>query len=314
MSQRLTARETLERALAIVPWIASQGGTASVEEVCRRFDLDVDQLSSCLSTVSMVGVYPYTPDALLEAFVEPDHVYVNLPEYFRRPLRLTATQTFGLIAAGRALLSVPGADTEGPLARALGKIIAMSGAETAVAINIDTAPSDLLAVLQQAVADRQQVEIEYYTFARDVWSTRIVDPWRIQALDGNWYFEAFCHQADSARVFRVDRVRAISLLDTTFDSPQELPPLEVFRGDAVLPRITLDLAPAGAWVATQYPVESSELLEDGTTRVVLAITAGAWLERLLLRLGDDAVVVAAGPGLESTRAAAARRVLQRYLK
>ena len=314
MSQKLTARETLERALAIVPWIASQGGTASVEEVCRRFDLEIEQLSSCLATVSMVGVYPYTPDALLEAFVEPDHVYVNLPDYFRRPLRLTPTQTFGLIAAGRALLSVPGADTEGPLARALGKLIAMSGAETAVVIDIDTAPSKLLVALQRAAAERRQVEIEYYTFARDVWSTRIVDPWRVQALDGNWYLEAFCHKADAPRVFRVDRVRAISTIEATFTAPEDLPPLDVFPGDAELPRITLDLTPAGAWVATQYPVESSESLDDGTTRVVLAITAGAWLERLLLRLGDDATVVRARPGIEATRATGARRVLQRYLK
>jgi len=314
MSQKLTARETLERALAIVPWIAAQGGTASVEEVCQRFDLGVDQLSSCLATVSMVGVYPYTPDALLEAFVEPDHVYVNLPEYFRRPLRLTPTQTFGLIAAGRALLSVPGADTDGPLARALAKIVSMSGAETAVAIDIDTAPSDILMSLQKAAADLQQVEIEYYTFARDVWSIRVVDPWRVQALEGNWYLEGFCHKASATRVFRVDRIRTISALGSGFQVPAELPPLDVFPDDAGLPRITLDLAPAGAWVATQYPVESSLLLDDGTTRVTLTITAGAWLERLLLRLGDDAVVVTAGPGLEHARARASRRVLLRYLK
>jgi proteasome accessory factor C len=219
MTQKLTARETLERALAFVPWIASQGGTASVEEVCRRFDLDVDQLSSCLATVSMVGVYPYTPDALLEAFVEPDHVYVNLPDYFHRPLRLTPTQTFGLIAAGRALLSVPGADNDGPLARALAKIISISGAETAVAIDIDTAPSDILMILQKATTDHQQIEIEYYTFARDVWSVRVIDPWRVQALEGNWYLEGLCHKASATRVFRVDRIRAISVLESSFEPP-----------------------------------------------------------------------------------------------
>ncbi len=314
MSRKLTASETLERALAIVPWIASQGGYASVGEVCRRFDLDVDQLGSCLATVSMVGVYPYTPDELLEAFVEHDHVRVRLPEYFRRPLRLTPTQTFGLIAAGRALLSVPGADTEGPLARALGKLIDMSGAGSAVAIDIDTAPTEILTTIQRAVADHQQIEIEYYSFARDVWSTRTVDPLRVQSLDGNWYLEAHCHTASDLRVFRVDRIRNISILSTTFEPPTELAPLAVFPEGAELPTITLDLTPAGAWVATQYPVEDHRLLEDGTTRVTLAITAGPWLERLLLRLGDDATIVSADPSLVGARADAARRVLHRYLR
>lgn len=314
MSPKLTASETLERALAIVPWIASQGGSASVEEVCRRFDLDVDQLGSCLSTVSMVGVYPYTPDELLEAFVEHDHVQVRLPEYFRRPLRLTPTQTFGLIAAGRALLSVPGADTEGPLARSLGKLIDMSGAGSALAIDIDTAPTEILTSIQRAVADLHQIEIEYYSFARDVWSTRTVDPLRVQSIDGNWYLEAHCHTASDHRVFRVDRIRTIAILPTVFEPPAELAPLEVFPSGGELPRITLDLTPAGAWVATQYPVEDHELLEDGTTRVTLAITAGPWLERLLLRLGDDATIVSADPSLVGARADAARRVLHRYLQ
>ena len=58
MSPSLSGRQRLERALAIVPWIAGQGGTASIEEVCARFDIDAEQLQSCLTTVSMVGVYP----------------------------------------------------------------------------------------------------------------------------------------------------------------------------------------------------------------------------------------------------------------
>jgi proteasome accessory factor C len=313
MSSRLTARETLDRALAIVPWIAAQGGTASVEEVCRRFDLDVEQLSSCLETVSMVGVYPYTPDALIEAFIEPDHVYVNLPDYFRRPLRLTPTQTFGLVAAGRALLSVPGADNDGPLARALAKIMSMAGSDSAIEIDIDTAPPEVLIEVQQAIAAHRQIEIEYYTFARDAWSTRVIDPWRVQALDGNWYLDSHCTLAGAQRVFRLDRIRGITILDTTFAPPGELPPLEVFPGDSKLPRITLDLTPAAAWVATQYPVEASERLPDGHTRVTLAVSAGAWLERLLLRLGDGATVVEADPSLVSARTDAARRVLARYL-
>ena len=314
MADRLTAREILDRALAIVPWIAGQGGTASVDEVCRRFDLDFDQLTSCLETVSMVGVYPYTPDALIEAFIEPDHVYVNLPDYFTRPLRLTPTQTFGLVAAGRALLSVPGADTDGPLARALAKLMAVTGSDSAVAIDIDTAAPEVLAEIQRAVTEHRQVEIEYYTFARDVWSTRVVDPWRVQALEGNWYLDSYCNLAMAPRVFRLDRIRSLMVLGSTFTPPGELAPLVVFSPDENLPRITLDLAPAAAWVATQYPVEDSVRLDDGRTRVTLAVGAGPWLERLLLRLGDDATVVEADTSLTGARAAAARRVLARYLQ
>lgn len=313
MSGALSGRQRLERALAIVPWIDAQGGTASVAEVCRRFDLDADQLRSCLETVSMVGVHPYTPDALLEVFVESEQVHVNLPDYFTRPLRLTPTQTFGLIAAGRALLSLPGTDPEGPLARAITKVAAATGAGTAVAIDLDTAPVDVLDDLRSAISAGRRVMIDHYSYARDVWSTREVDPWRVQAVDGRWYLEGHCHSAGGVRVFRVDRISSVEMLDLTFEAPTLDSPLEIFEGTGALPTITLELDPGAAWVATQYPVEATETLPDGRVLVTLAVSARPWLERLLLRLGDEARIMRCHESLAGARADGARRVLQRYL-
>lgn len=313
MSISLSGRQRLERALAIVPWIAEQGGTASIEEVCSRFDIDVEQLQSCLSTVSMVGVYPYTPDALLDAGVEPDHVYVKLPDYFTRPLRLTPTQTFSLIAAGRALLSLPGTNPEGPLARAIAKVAVATGANTAVAIDIDTAPTGLFDKLQRAVADHHRIQIEYHTYSHDTLSVRVVDPWRVQLLNGHWYLQGHCHSAEDTRKFRLDRIREFRLLDETFEAPTNLPPLEVFDKSDLLPTVTLELTNATSWVATQYPIESSTQLANGGIQVTLAVSALLWLERLLLRLGDDALVVTVDPALSGARSSGARRVLARYL-
>jgi proteasome accessory factor C len=313
MSASLSGRQRLERALAIVPWIAGQGGTASIEEVCARFDIDAEQLQSCLTTVSMVGVYPYTPDALLDAGMEPDHVFVKLPDYFSRPLRLTPTQTFSLIAAGRALLSLPGNNADGPLARAIAKVAAATGATTAVKIDIDTAPLGVFDQLQTALGAHRRVEIEYYSYSRNSWSVRTIDPWRVQAVDGRWYLEAHCHSAEDTRLFRLDRIRELRLLDETFAPPANLAPLAIFEVSGTLPTITLDLLPGASWVATQYPIESSTQLDGGRLRVTLAVSALPWVERLLLRLGDDAEIVSVDPTLATARADGARRVLARYL-
>lgn len=313
MSGALSGRQRLERALAIVPWIDAQGGTASIDDLCRRFDLDADQLQSCLETVSMVGVYPYTPDALLEVFVEADHVHVNLPDYFTRPLRLTPTQTFGLIAAGRALLSLPGTDPDGPLARAISKVAAATGASGAVAVDLDTAPVEVLTELRDAVSAGRMIEIDYYSYSRDAWGTRRVDPWRVQAIDGRWYLEGHCHSAGDARVFRLDRIRELKVLETRFAPPAIDAPLEIFDSSRAFPTVTLELEPAAAWVSTQYPMESTESLPDGRVRITLAVSARPWLERLLLRLGDDVKVVRADDSLVDARVTGARRVLERYL-
>ena len=42
----------------------------------------------------------------------------------------------------------------------------------------------------------EQVEIDYYSFARDEMTTRVVDPWRVFHAFGAWYLAAWCHRAN----------------------------------------------------------------------------------------------------------------------
>ncbi len=310
----LNAQDRLRRMLAIVPWVAAQPDGATIEEICRRFELDAEQLQACLDTVFMVGVHPYTPDALVDVLVDHDRVQIRLPDFFTRPLRLTPAQAFALLAAGRSLQSVPGADPQGPLARGLAKLAEALGADTSEVVEVDLGEvsGDALAVLQRATAQGRTVEIDYYSYGRDAQGVRRVDPWRVQAEQGRWYLEGYCHSSDAVRVFRVDRIRRVSVLDEVFERPQGAGPLEVFRPEPTDPRVVLDLAPSAAWVVGQYPVEAVAEAPGGRLRVTLAVAARPWLERLLLRLGPDASVVDAPDELAGAGADAARRVLARY--
>ncbi|MEL7209843.1 MAG: WYL domain-containing protein, partial [Actinomycetota bacterium] len=67
------------------------------------------------------------------------------------------------------------------------------------------------------------------------------------------------------------------------------------------------------WVIDQYPILDAEHDEDGGAEVTMAVSARPWLERLLLRLGDDVEVLdySDGDALDVRRAAAAR-LLDRY--
>jgi proteasome accessory factor C len=314
MSRSLTAQERLRRMLAIVPWVAGQPDGATVEEICQRFDLRPDQLQACLDTVFMVGVHPYTPDALVDVVVDGDRVHIRLPDFFTRPLRLTPAQAFALLAAGRSLQSVPGADPTGPLARGLDKVAASLGPGTPAAVEIDLgdASADALATLQRAVEEDRRVELDYYSYGRDAHGVRTVDPWRVHAQQGQWYLDAWCHASGGRRSFRLDRVHSVRLLDEHFERPADDGPTEVFRPRPEDPRVVLDLAPSATWVVGQYPVEAVEERPDGRVRVTLAVAARAWLERLLLNLGPQADVVEAPSGLAGAGPDAARRVLGRY--
>jgi predicted DNA-binding transcriptional regulator YafY len=76
-------------------------------------------------------------------------------------------------------------------------------------------------------------------------------------------------------------------------------------------RVKLRLEPSASWVVETMPTESVTPAAGGHTDVVLAISAPAFLERLLLVLGPAARVLDP-PEAKSLVAAAAERVLRRY--
>jgi proteasome accessory factor C len=314
---RLTSTDRVRRMLAIVPWVAAQPDGVPIAEICERFDVDRDQLMRDLSAVSFVGVAPYTPDLLVEVLIEDDRVWVTLPVAFDRPLQLTPDEGLALLAAGASLLTVPGAEPDGPLARALERIADLLGVEPGDNLHIDLGRAEqaTMDVLRHAIDEERQVQLDYYSYGRDEHAVRVVDPYRLWADSGQWYLSGHCQLARDERVFRVDRIESATLLDTVVEVP---PPAtdgddrRAFRPGEQTPRIVLDLRPDARWVLEQYPLEAVEERPDGTVRVTLAVGATAWLERLLLRLGPDATVVEADAGLADAGREAARRVLARY--
>jgi proteasome accessory factor C len=310
---RITASDRLRRLLTLLPWVAAHDGP-SVTDVCARFQLTPAELLSDVELVSMVGVPPYSPGDLFDVVVEDDRVWVHLSPSFDRSLRLTPEEALSLVAAGTSLLAVPGADPSGPLARGLAKLAATLGVDPEETVDVDLgrASADVLATLQEASAAHHRVAIDYYAHGRDERAIREVDPYSVYAAQGQWYLVAFDHGRGEERLFRVDRVVAAERLEAPFDPPPQVTTLGVFQAKADDPRVVIELPPEGAWVAEVHPVEGIEPVAGGRQRVTLAISARPWLERLLLRLGPDASVVAAPDDLALAGRDAATRVLARY--
>jgi proteasome accessory factor C len=295
-----------------VPWVAAHDGP-TVEEVCARFNTTEEELADDLQLLFLCGLHPYTPDTLIDVDLAEGRVWIRYAEYFSRPLRLTPAEGLALLAAGQAVLAAPGADATGPLARGLGKLAAALGvtADEAVEVALAPAPAEVMAVLSEGVAGRRKVEIDYYSFGRDQWSRRVVDPYAVFSSSGQWYLSAYCHTVDDERLFRVDRVRGANLLDDTFEPPATRPDFAVYKPRPDDARVVLELEPGGRWVLEQYPVEEVTQLPSGGARVRLAVSEEAWLERLLLRLGPAARVVDGGRWADAGRTAACR-LLRRY--
>lgn len=310
MTRVASADERLRRLLALVPWVAARDGPR-IEDVCARFGCTEAELVDDLGLLFLCGVHPFTPDTLIDATVEDGRVWVRFADWFARPLRLTAAEGLALVAAGATLLAVPGTDPDGPLARGLAKVAAVLGVDPdeAVGVELGAAPPEVLAALQLASAECRQVEIDYYSYGRDAWTSRVVDPHHVYNAAGQWYVAAWCHVAGADRIFRVDRVRSADVLESSFERRPATGAPPVFSPRPDDPVVVLDLPPPSRWVAEEYPVEDVRELDGGWRRVRLRVSERPWLERLLLRLGPDARVV---EGDGEARRRAAERVRARY--
>lgn len=317
---RATAADRVRRVLAVVPWIVSNPGH-HVSEVAARFGTDEETLLADLGVVYMVGLPPYSPDALVDVEIDDEgRVTIRLADFFSRPLRLTAGQGLALLASSDGLLNVPGTDPAGPLARALQKLEAALGVrgDESLDVHLGAADESELDRLRSAATAGSEVELRYYSYGRDETSTRQVVPWRVFADSGHWYLHAWCMKADGERIFRVDRIESVvdvAVASTSID--HRLPTSDrafVFHPREGDPTIRLSLAPAASWVLETYPCFDVERSDNGNTTARFVVSATPWLERLLLRLGP-AVKVVDSTGLEDAQelaSQAAQRVLTRY--
>jgi proteasome accessory factor C len=312
VSPRRDPGERLRRLLAIIPWLAARG-TATIDEIAERFDMDITTVEDELLLAACCGLPPYSPDQLIELVIDDDGVTANIPAYFRRPLKLTAADGFAILAAGRALLAVPGSDESGPLARALEKLTAVLGGSRGVTVELD-APEHLADLLAAAEAD-ERVVLKYYSASSDAVTERVVDPVSVFADRGRWYVAGYCHRAQAVLHFRVDRVRELARTGEHFERAS-LPvdaagPGDVFRPGPDMAEATVLLPPGAGWVVETYPTLDVQELDGGWRRVRLAVSGTRWLERLLLRVGPEGRVEAPAE-LAKVGADVARRLLARY--
>jgi proteasome accessory factor C len=174
----------------------------------------------------------------------------------------------------------------------------------------------MAATLNTALAVGKRVHLRYYVPSRDEDTERDVDPMRLLVVEGRTYLEGWCRLAEGVRLFRLDRIVAVDVLDVIAAVPDTAEPVDVDAGlfrpsDSDL-FAELDLAPGARWVAEYYPCES--VTEPGDPAAWLRIKVRTpdlgWVRRLALRLGDDARVVAPASLAAEVHAAAAAALAQ----
>ncbi len=295
-----TATDRLQRLLALVPYVISRNAVG-LADTAAAFGVTEQQLVDDLNMLWCVELRSPDPYCPIDLSYEGGEIVVSQAESIDRPLRLGVDEASALLIALRMLAEVPGMDERSALSRTIAKLEAAAGEAAAVSAQVavqvdDTAASGVLALARDGLARRRRIHLSYYVPGRDEATERDVDPMRLLVVEGRTYLEGWCLRAESVRLFRLDRVLAMTVLGQAASVPGDARPVDVdqglFRPSADDVHVLLELSAYGRWVAEYYPCEQVEELGDGRLRVSLRTPDTRWVRRLALRLGEDGKVIA----------------------
>jgi proteasome accessory factor C len=313
-----TATDRLSRLLTMVPWLVNRQGI-DLQQAAEELGITPQQLETDLRLLYLCG-YGQMTDELIDAQWEGGRVFVTNADTIARPLRLGRDEALTLMVGLRALAAVPGLGERDAIERAMAKLEEATGASADAAARVEVAIDEgveagALADARRAVAGHRRVHLRYLVPSRDESTERDVDPMRVVNLDSRWYLEGWCHRAQDTRLFRMDRIEALEVLDADGTPPPDAQLRDLDAG-TFTPReddqlVTLHLQPGAAWVSDYYPVESVETADDGSQTVTLRTADTLWLRRLVWRLGGLGTVVAP-PELARAVSEGARAALAAY--
>jgi proteasome accessory factor C len=279
--------------LIMLPWLMARK-RVKIATMAAQFRMSEEDLIADIQMASVCGVPPYTPDALIDVYIDEDMVIAEMPTMFSRPLRLSAAELFALTAMVRATQKLPGAPKRSTLARAVEKLERLLPTdEEPVVIDLPDEPQ--VAELRSALEEMAEVRIEYFNPNRNESSFRNIRPLRVFSDMGHWYVQADDDKSGDTRIFRIDRINSLVRTGKVFDRVDVASRITDdtsadWFGEQY-ESVTLRVRDDATWIAEQYPTVSRTKNRDGSLDVVLRVTSEHWLARVLLRGGTNVQVL-----------------------
>lgn len=242
-------------------------------------------------------------------------------------MQITEGELVALVVAEKALQQYRGTSFERPLLSAIRKMeqslpdtISVNLADVDQTISFRTRAEPILNLrifdtLAKAVAHRRQLEITYRKPGQRQAERRLVDPYHLANINGEWFLFAHDHLRNDLRTFVPARMQALRPTGKTFPRPERFSLEKRLRGsfgvcsgrgdyDVVL-RFN---ARAADYVREKKWHESQCLrdLRDGGVELSLRLSSLEEVARWGLSWGGDARVVKPRELAQAVRSAAAR--------
>jgi len=227
-------------------------------------------------------------------------------------MQITEGELFALLVAEKALQQYRGTNFEKPLLSAFKKMsaslpdtISLNIADWEQTISFRTRAEPILnleifAALGKAAAQRQQLELAYRKPGQREPETRVVDPYHLGNINGEWFLFAYDHLRKDIRTFVPARIKAIKPTGVIFPRPQKFSLEKRLRdsfgvfsaqGEFLVAirfnELVADYIREKRWHDSQQLVE----LKDGGVELRLKLSSLEEIERWILGWAGNAVVI-----------------------
>jgi len=148
-------------------------------------------------------------------------------------LQITEGEMFALLVAEKALQQYRGTAFERPLVSAFKKMaaalpdtVSLNIAEWEQTISFRTRAEPILNLeifdaLSKAAAQRAQLQLTYRKPGQRATELRVVDPYHLANINGEWFLFAWCHLRQDIRTFVPARIQAVEPTGRTFARPRK---------------------------------------------------------------------------------------------
>lgn len=287
---------------------------AKRESVRRKFERDKSELKALGVTIEPLNekvVVPHS-DQEVEAYqLKPRDFYLpylggGARPYFLKTVSLNAEELPILRRAAERIAALSDSPL-GAAARSAIRKLAFDLPELRVGAEERAfgSPAEIdaqFAVVRAGVETRRAIRCRYYTIGRDAEARRVIEPYGLMLSWGHWYCVARARDRDALRVFRLDRMNDVSLVEGDageFTVPRGFKisaylnraPWELSDGKPVTARVRIDF-PQSRWVIGERIGKVVRgVTDDAGSEFEFEVRAVDAFVRWLLPLGRHAEVL-----------------------
>ena len=245
-------------------------------------------------------------------------------------VNITEGELFAMLVAEKAMQQYRGTNFEKPLLSAFRKVT--EGLTDTISFNLDDFDSsisfrtsaepvlnlDVIDALAKAAANNRQLRFNYRKPGASEAEPRVVDPYHLANINGEWFLFAHCHLRDDIRTFTPARIKGMVETGLSFEPPKKFSLEQRLRGSFAIVtgdeeqeikirfnELVADYIREKKW----HPTQEQRDFDDGGVELTMRLNSLSEVQRWVMTWCGNAQIIHP-PELAKSIREAAEKILE----